>query len=681
MRALISALLLGAAALAGPAAAQAPPRTFSALDVFSREFMSDPQVSPDGKMVAYVRRSNDIMTDRPHSTVWAVDLATGEHRPLLTGPANFTAPRWSPTGDRLLFLSTEAGHKPELKVIRLADRATATVAPLPETATSPSWSPDGKQIAFSMLAAVDAHKLGTPPKKPDGADWAPVARVFDKLQIHADGQGFLKPGSTHIFVVPADGGTPRDLTPGKVDFTEAHWLNSATVLAVGNEDEKAEIESNESEIFAIDVAAGTHKALTHRKGPDATPVAAPDGKLIAYTGYDAKPELYSATHLYVMNPDGSGVRELTKDVEVAVTSPRWAPDGKSIYTLAQAEGQVRILRTTLDGKTEIVTREVGYGANGRPYGQGEFDVGGAAKAPVVAFGKDSWSRPADLAVLTAGGKARVLTDLNGDLLDHVPLATLEPLKVKNPADGLAIDAWVVKPPNFRPDGSFPLILEIHGGPSNMYTPTFSAELQRFAAEGFVVVYANPRGSIGYGQKFANAIDQDFPNKDAGDLLAAVDAVLAKGYADPKRTFITGGSYGGLMTAYMVGKTDRFVAAAAANPVINWTSIALAGDTAGYVIDQVLRSYAWEAQDKFWKASPLAGVGHVKTPTLLMVGDEDWRAPPFEAEQFYSALKLRGIDTVLVRVPTVGHNISARPSTLNSKVDDIIAWFKAHDPKQ
>ncbi len=257
---------------------------------------------------------------------------------------------------------------------------------------------------------------------------------------------------------------------------------------------------------------------------------------------------------------------------------------------------------------------------------------------------------------------------------------VEPLKVKNP-DGQEIDAWIAKPPNFRPDGSFPLILEIHGGPSNMYTPTFSSELQRYAAEGFVVVFANPRGSVGYGQAFANAIDQDFPNKDASDLLAAVDAVLAKGYADPKRTFITGGSYGGLMTAYLVGKTDRFVAAAAANPVINWTSIALAGDTSANVVDQILRSYAWEAQDKFWKASPLAGAGHVKTPTLLMVGDEDWRAPPFEAEQFYSALKLRGIDTVLVRVPTVGHNISARPSTHNSKVDSIIAWFKAHDPKR
>jgi len=685
MRALRLALLIGAALITAPAVqAQTPPapRTFTALDVFNLEFMADPQVSPDGKTVAYVRRSNDIMTDRARSAIWAVDLASGEHRPLVTGAGAYTAPRWSPNGDRLLFMATEPQRKAELKVMRLADRAQATVAALPEAARGPVWSPNGKWIAFAMLAATDARTLATAPKKPEGAEWAGPARVFDRLQIHADGQGFLKPGATHVFVVPADGGTPRDLTPGKIDFADAQWLNDGVVLAVGNESEQAELQPNESEIFAIDVAAGKRTALTHRKGEDSNPAPSPDGRLIAYTGADAKAQLYTSPRLYVMNADGSNVRELTKGQDMAVGSPQWAPDGRSIYTLVQAEGQVRVVKVALaDGKSEIVTREVGSGSNGRPYGQGEFNIGGPAKSPVVAFGHDSWSHPADLAVLTVDGKTRTLTDLNSDLLGQINLATLEPLKVKNPADGREFDAWVAKPPNFKPDGTFPLILEIHGGPSTMYTPTFASEIQRFAAEGFVVVFANPRGSTGYGEAFANAIDQDFPNKDADDLLAAVDAVLAKGYADPKRTFVTGGSYGGLMTAHMVGKTDRFVAAAAANPVINWTSIALAGDTAANVVDQVLRGYAWEKRDEFWRASPLSTVGKVKTPTLLMVGDEDWRTPPFEAEQFYSALKLRGVDTALVRIPTVGHNLSARPSTHNAKVDNIIAWFKAHDPKK
>lgn len=687
MRALRLALLLGAALAAAPAVqAQStvtptPDRKFTALDVFNLEFVSDPQVAPDGKTVVYVRRSNDIMTDRSKSAVWAVDLASGEHRPLITGAGNYASPRWSPDGDRLLFVATEPQRKAELKVMRLADRAQATIAAVPEGPRAPVWSPDGKQVAFTMLATVDARSLATAPKKPEGAEWAGNARVFDKLQIHADGQGWLKPGSTHVFVVPADGGTPRDLTPGKVDFGGVEWLNDGTVLAVGNESEQAELQPNESDIFAIDVFRGTRKAMTTRKGEDNNPTVSPDRKLIAYTGADTKAQLYTSPRLYVMNADGTGSREIAAGQDLAWGSLQWAPDGRSIYTLVQTRGEVRVVRVSLDGKVETVTREVGAGANGRPYGQGEYNVGGPAKSPVVAFGRDSWTRPADLAVLTVDGKTRTLTDLNSDLLAQINLGAIEPLKVKNPTDGRETDAWVVKPPGFKPDGTFPLILEIHGGPSTMYSPTFSSEIQRYAAEGFVVVFANPRGSTGYGEAFANLIDQDFPNKDADDLLAAVDAVLAKGYADPKRTFITGGSYGGLMTAHMVGKTDRFVAAAAANPVINWTSIGLAGDTSANVVDQVIRGYAWEKRDEYWRASPLSTVGKVKTPTLLMVGDDDWRTPPFEAEQFYSALKLRGVDTVLVRIPTVGHNLSARPSTHNAKVDNIIAWFKAHDPKK
>jgi acylaminoacyl-peptidase len=260
------------------------------------------------------------------------------------------------------------------------------------------------------------------------------------------------------------------------------------------------------------------------------------------------------------------------------------------------------------------------------------------------------------------------------------LPQVSKLPVRNPVDQLAIDAWMAVPPTTRPAGGYPLILEIHGGPATMYGSGFATEIQRYAAEGYLTVWANQRGSLGYGEAFALKIDSNFPGKDdLGDLMAVVDAAIATGQVDSKRIYVTGGSAGGTMTAWSVAHTDRFAAAAAVNPVINWTSVMLAGDTAAHVARHQVRATPWEDQALFWRLSPLSKVGSVKTPTMLMVGDDDWRAPPFEAEQFYTALKLRGIDTMLVRIPESGHSIGTRPSQQIAKTDNIIAWFRQHDP--
>jgi acylaminoacyl-peptidase len=674
-------LALVASNVVSMATAQEPPsRRFTSLDVFTLEYPTSPRVSPDGRTVAYVRRSNDIMTDRANSAIWAIDLATGKQAPLVADAGSYTAPEWSPTGDRLLYVAREPEAEPELKVLHLDSRISHTVARTLEAIREPVWSPDGERIAFVTFVTARAKAIAAALERPEGAEWAAPARLFEVLEIHRDGEGELKPGASHVFVVPADGGTPRDLTPGDTDFEGPRWLSDTVLLATANDRESAALEPNEADIFALDMRTAARTKLTQREGPDREAAPSPDGRRIAFTGYDDRRLPWQSADLYVMNADGTGTRNLSAAYDRPIRNPQWHPDGRGVYVTTTDGGQTHLLFVSLDGRVDVVARDVGSGSGGRPYAGGEFTVGGSAGAPVIVYTQDSWEHPADLVSLGPRNTVRRLTDLNGDVLAHIELATIEPIAVESSADGRMIDAWIAKPPGFEAGGDYPLILEIHGGPNSMYGASFSSEIQRYAAEGFVVVWSNPRGSVGYGEEFALLIDGKFPGEDYDDLMSVVDAVLAKSYADPDRLFVTGGSAGGTLTAWTVGKTDRFAAAAAVNPVINWTTIMLFADTAAGVARHRMRTYPWDDLDLFWRGSPISLAGNVNTPTLLLVGEADWRTPPVEAIQFYTALQLRGVDSALVLVPGASHNVSARPSQHAAKTDNVIAWFQSHDRK-
>jgi acylaminoacyl-peptidase len=259
------------------------------------------------------------------------------------------------------------------------------------------------------------------------------------------------------------------------------------------------------------------------------------------------------------------------------------------------------------------------------------------------------------------------------------MAPIEEFKVTSSVDGREIEAWVALPPDFTADGSFPMIMEIHGGPFAMYGPLFASEIQRFAAEGYVTVYVNPRGSTGYGEEFAQLIDQAYPGDDFNDLMDVVDDLVARNYVSEDRLFVTGGSGGGILTAWIVGKTDRFAAAASVKPVINWMTMALAADIGQFVRRHWIRADPWSDPDAYLKFSPIMLMDNVVTPTLVMVGEEDWRTPTWEAEQFYTALKMKEVDTALIRVPGAPHYIASRPSRLIAKTDNIMGWFEKYDP--
>jgi acylaminoacyl-peptidase len=314
---------------------------------------------------------------------------------------------------------------------------------------------------------------------------------------------------------------------------------------------------------------------------------------------------------------------------------------------------------------------------GRPYASGSY----SAANGTIAFTVASASRPADVAVRTTADAApRRLTTLNDGWLSAKALAEVEEIWFDSSLDQKKIQGWIVKPPHFDPKKKHPLILEIHGGPYADYGATFAAEMQFYAAAGYVVLYTNPRGSTGYGEKFAQLIHHDYPGPDYEDLMSGVDAVLQRGYVDGDNLFVTGGSGGGILTAWIVGKTQRFRAAVSAKPFVNWASAGLVTDDPVFWSRNFHPGPPWEQAEYYRKHSPLSLVGNVTTPTMLLVGEADYRTPISEAEQFYAALRIRKVDTALVRIPDASHTIVDRPSRLMAKVAHILKWFETHEKK-
>jgi len=666
-------LLLGTTAIAhAEPSADGPVRTFTGSDLFALEMASDPQISPDGSRIAYVRRSNDIMTDRAKSTIWLVDVKSGAQTPLISG-AGGSLPRWSPDGTRLAYISGGGeGEAPQLAVHWLAAGTTARLTGLPDTPGSIAWSPDGHMIAYTVTVPGDGTTLGKAPPKPEGANWAKPIEVIDRITYRADGGGYIKPGYDHVFVVPADGGAARQLTFGRFDdFGPLSWTPDGRAILFGAVRGKdAERDFNNSEVIAVDVASGALTTLTSRDGPDQQPVVSPDGSRIAWLGYDDTRRSYENAELYVGNRDGSGARSLTASLDRSIDDARWAADGRSLFVSYDDKGVKLVGRVGLDGRITPVATGLAGGGLDRPYTGGDFSV---SKGGTIAYTGGDSLHPADVYVAD-GRSGRRLTRLNDALLAAKSLGQVRKLPV-TARDGRSIDAWLVTPPNYVEGRRVPMILEIHGGPHSAYGPSFSTDDQLYAAAGYAVLYTNPRGSTSYGEDFANLINKKYPSEDYDDLMAAVDASIAAGIVDPDNLFVTGGSGGGVLTAWIVGKTDRFKAAATQKPVINWISEALTMDATLFTSRYWFAKLPWEDPMSYWNRSPLSLVGNVVTPTLVVVGSNDYRTPVSEAEQYYAALQIKGVPTALVKIPDASHGgIAARPSQSAAKASAILAWF-------
>lgn len=647
---------------------------FQAADVFELEYANDPRISPDGATVVYERRSNDIMTDSTRSNLWTIDVDGERHRPIVSGTSGASSPRWSPSGDRLAYVQ-ETTNGTGIFVRWMDNGQTGLVANLQEGPSDLSWSPDGKWLAMVMSVPGLPAKLAKPRDKPEGAEWSEPVKVIDSAQYKWDGRGFLEVAHTHVFVLPAEGGTPRQLTDGDFNHTgPLSWsADSRRIVFAANRNAGWELQSGESDIFSIDVVDRTLTQLTNRDGGESSPVVSPNGRMIAYV-FDSNEKIaYRNRVLHVMDFDGGNDRPLTTDVDSSVSNPQWSGD-RYIYYQYDERAVRKVARATPNGATAEIVSGLGSTSLGRPYLSGSFTV---ASNGQVAFTQGDSQRPADVAIAGRRGERR-LTALNDDLLSNRVLAEVTEIVYPSSFDGVEIQGWYMTPPDYQEGQQYPLILEIHGGPHLAYGPYFSAEMQLMASAGYVVFYDNHRGSTSYGKDFAMLLHYKYSSsEDFADHMSGVDAVVEKGIVDAENLFITGGSAGGIASAYAIGLTDRFNAAAVAKPVVNWISKTLTADSYIGQISHQFPGMPWEEFEHYWQRSPLSLVGNMQTPTMLITGEDDQRTPISETEQLYQALKLKGVDTVMVRVPGSPHGIAGRPSRLVSKVDNILEWFRRY----
>ncbi len=657
-----------------------PLRPFQRADVFELEWVSDPQISPDGDWIVYVRNSMDIMQDRRTARLWLIGRDGNENVPLTGRDAPESNPAWSPDGTRIAFTGA-TDHGAEIFIYWVEKRVSTRLTQLDRSPGGLSWSPDGTQIAFSMLVPEEPPVLVTPPKKPKGATWAQKPRITTRLKYERDGSGYMEPGHTQYFVLSELGGTARQVSSGafRHDAGPQWSRDGKSLIFSGNRNDDWELEYRNSEIYSVSVATGEVVALTDRDGPDSAPRLSPDGKKIAYLSYEDKVQTYQVTKLMVMNRDGSDKRELLSDLDRSIRAIHWSGKSDGLYFQYDDRGDTKIGFTTLAGRTRPVASQLGGATIGRPYGGGSFS---ASQNGIVAYTHVTPYRPSELAIVEPrDDEPNIITTFNTDLLEWRDLGQIEELWYKSSVDGRDIQGWIVTPPGYDASRTYRLLVENHGGPISNYGPRFSPEIQLYAAAGYVVFYPNPRGSTGYGEEFGNLLFNNYPGDDYQDVMDGVDVLVRRNVTSEDSLYVTGGSAGGIMTAWIIGKNNRFRAAAVVKPVMNWVSKTLTADNYFMYADYRYPGQPWESIETYMKFSPVSLVGNIQTPTLVMVGTADMRTPLSESKQLYGALKIRGIDTALVELTGAPHNLARRPSQLIAKVDHILAWLDRYPARE
>jgi len=706
-RRVLAVVAIMAAVSAWPGAAEKRPITET--DLFDFVWVADPQIAPDGARIVFVRVTADRKKDQYDTALWLA-LADGAEPPRrLTGGTRDSAPRWSPDGSRVAFVRSVdkdgRPQPPQIYVMEMAGGEPRAVTEIPRGAGNPEWAPDGRTIAFSSTATPEDLEKA---KKKDAAgdakgDEAKAAdspresdvRVITEAVYRANGvpgSGYVDPDRpSHIWTVEVpDAGAgpqaPRRITSGEFPATNHRWSRDGSQLYFVADRRKEEYYfPNDSDLYAVARDGGEPRVVASIDGSIGQYAPSPDGRRVAFVGrlHGSPVRSYTQPDLFVVDAPGGTPRNLTADYDFDVGgglggdqraprgghpgNPVWSPDGRAILIRMGEQGDANIKRIdAATGKMVPVT-------TGRHEVMSYTSDAGVRRMAMVL---STQTAVGDLHLLdAASGTSKKLTAFNDGLFGQLTLSEPEEIWYSS-FDGQRIQGWVLKPPAFDASKKYPLILEIHGGPHSAYGNTFTHEFQWMAAKGYVVFFTNPRGSSNYGQQFGNVIQFNYPGDDYRDLMAGVDELLKKGYVDPERLAVTGGSGGGLLTNWVVTQTTRFKAAVSQRDISDWSNF-------WYTADFTLFTPTWfrkapfEDPADFARRSPITYVAKVQTPLMFILGDEDWRTPPAAGgEELFRALKYLKRPTVMVRFPNENHELSrsGKPWHRVERLQHIVGWF-------
>jgi dipeptidyl aminopeptidase/acylaminoacyl peptidase len=640
---------------------------------FDLERVSNPQISPDGGRIVYTRQQANKIEDRWDSALWIMN-ADGSQNRFLTKGSN---PRWSADGKRILYIADGEPRGSQIFVRWIdTDGPPTQVTRAIEKVADARWSPDGKSIAFCMFVPEKDNWKISLPAAPEGSHWTGAPRVVESLHYRQDQVGFLQDGHTHLFVVASDGGAPRQITSGKwsagagelrgavvMDWTP----DSKAIVFEADRTAEADLHFQTSQLLVADVASGAIRELVPTPGAWSRPAISPDGKTVAFTGYPQSKRTHSVADLYVIPLAGGEMRKISGDYDRDPINLRWSPDSAGVFFDAEDHGSRNVEFAGIAG------------AGVKPVTTGTHVLTmDSASSDLVAVGTATDpDNPPDVVRynLRRPGELTKLTSVNAGLLSGMHLAKTEELDFTS-SGSQKVQGWLVRPPDFDPAKKYPLILEIHGGPFAMYSVAFNYMFQNFAANDFVVLYVNPRGSTGYGSGFSGGIDHNYPGPDYDDLMAGVDAAVGKGFIDTTRMAVSGCSGGGVLSSWVIGHTDRFAAAAVRCPVIDWMSMTGNTDIPLFTYSFFQKPF-WEDPSDWLAHSSVMTVGKVTTPTLLMTGVLDRRTPMPQTEEYYAALKVRGVPVKLLQFEGEYHGTGSKPSNFIRTQLYMMSWFKKY----
>jgi len=647
------------------------PRAMIPQDLTRIRFVSDPRIAPDGRTVAFVVTTLSEEKDEYLSNIWVVSTAGGEPRRFTTGPRRDTAPRWSPDGSRLAFISErEAKKKGQLYVMPAAGGEPVRLTDLRNGVSAPEWSPDGTRLTF--VARVGGWQE---PESEEEKRKSKPPRVITTMKYRFNGEGFTYDRRPHVFVVAEGSGEPRQLTEGDYDHADPAWSPDGRAIVFTSVRHDDRDHDDASDIWLVTAEGGPPRRLTATAGPAGLAAFSPAGDTIAYVGRSEINSFGSNVRLFAIPAAGGAPRCLTAGFDRSCSPlgvrPLWSPGGDAITFAAEDQGSLGVYRVPSDGGA--VTRTV----------SGERVVTGfsvSRDGQAIAFAASDPVSPAEVFVCAAdGGGERQLTDLNRDWKREVALSRPERFRFERA--GLTVDGWIMKPFGWQPGKRYPLLLNVHGGPHAQYGYPFLDEFQAQAGAGYAVLYTNPRGSQGYGEAFTRAVVGDWGGGDVADVQAGLDEALRRfDWIAPERLGLLGGSYGGFVTSWIVGHSTRFRAACSERAVNSHVTMFGSSDIGHlFNVGELGGVLPWEDMARYLERSPLTYARSITTPLLIIHSEDDLRCPIGEAEQLFMALRTLRREVVFVRFPDENHELSrsGKPRHRLERFRIILDWFAKH----